>query len=246
MKVAVYTRVSTEEQNAKDRYGMRSQLSDIRRLCSSKKYQIVQFYSDMASGSKSNRPEFQQMLSDARNHLFEAIVVAKLDRLARALVLQLLTTDELQKIGVQVISVAEPLGEQDPDTARLIRSVMGAFNEFERSRINARMSGGRREKAKIGGFSGGAPPYGYIAQDHNLIVDKDQANIIREVFSLRGQRWTLQEIADKLNETTTTKRGKTWQPTQVSRILKHKNMYRGRYAYGSAESKGLQKAILRF
>jgi len=245
MKVAVYTRVSTEEQNAKDRYGMRSQLSDIRRLCSSRKYQIVQFYSDTASGSKSNRPEFQQMLSDAKNHLFEAIVVAKFDRLARSLVLQLLTTDELQKIGVQVISVAEPLGEQDPDTARLIRSVMGAFSEFERSRINARMSGGRREKAKIGGFSGGPPQYGYVSQDHKLVIDEDQAEVVRKIFFLRAQRWALQEIADKLNETTTTRRGKAWQPTQVSRILEHRSLYRGRYAYAKTETKGLQEAILR-
>ena len=185
------------------------------------------------------------MLSDARNHLFEAIVVAKLDRLARALVLQLLTTDELQKIGVQVISVAEPLGEQDPDTARLIRSVMGAFNEFERSRINARMSGGRREKAKIGGFSGGAPPYGYVSQDHKLVIDEDQAEVVRKIFFLRAQRWALQEIADKLNETSTTRRGKAWQPKQVSRILEHRSLYRGRYAYAKTETKGLQEAILR-
>jgi len=245
LKVAVYTRVSTEEQSAEDRYGMRSQMTDIRRLCSSRRYQVVQAYSDTVSGATSNRPGFQQMLSDAKNHLFEAIVVAKLDRLARSLVLQLVTTDELQKLGVQVISVAEPLGEQDQDTARLIRSVMGAFSEFERSRINTRMSGGRREKAKTGGFSGGPPQYGYVSQDHKLVIDEDQANVVRKIFVLRAQRWALQEIADKLNETSTTRRGKAWQPRQVSRILEHRSLYRGRYAYAKTETKGLQEAILR-
>jgi len=185
------------------------------------------------------------MLSDAKNQVFSAVIVAKLDRLARSLVLQLMTTDELQKLGVQVISVAEPLGEQDQDTARLIRSVMGAFSEFERSRIKTRMSGGRREKAKIGGFSGGPPQYGYVSRDHKLVIDEDQADVVRKIFVLRAERWTLQEIADKLNETTTTRRGKAWRPTQVSRILKHRSLYRGRYAYAKTETKGLQEAILR-
>ena len=78
------------------------------------------------------------------------------------------------------------------------------------------MSGGRREKAKTGGFSGGPPQYGYVSQDHKLVIDEDQANVVRKIFVLRAQRWALQEIADKLNETSTTRRGKAWQPKQVS------------------------------
>jgi len=106
------------------------------------------------------------------------------------------------------------------------------------------MSGGRREKAKTGGFSSGPPQYGYISQDYKLVIDEDQAEVVRKIFFLRAQRWALQEIADKLNETTTTRRGKAWQPKQVSRILEHRSLYRGRYAYAKTETKGLQKAIL--
>jgi len=245
MKIATYIRVSIEEQTGEDRYGMRAQLADIKRLCTSRRYTIVQTYQDAVSGATSNRPGFQQMLSDAKNQVFSAVVVAKLDRLARSLVLQLMTTDELQKLGVQVISVAEPTGEQDQDTARLIRSVMGAFSEFERSRINSRMSGGRREKAKTGGYSGGPPQFGYISRGHQLVVDEHQAQIVKKVFAWRSQRWTLHEIAEALNKESTTRRGMKWQPRQVSRILEHRSLYCGRYAYAKTETKGQQEPILR-
>ena len=244
MKVAIYTRVSTEEQGAKDRYGLRSQLSDIHKMCRAQRYEIVREYQDMASGAKSDRPAFQAMLNDARHHEFAGIVVAKLDRLARSLVLQLMTTDDMSKIGVEVISVAEPSGHGDPDTERLLRSVTGAFGEYERSRINSRMSGGRRIKAKLGGYCGGAPQYGFQAKEHRLVVDEGQAEIVREVFRLRAQRWSMQEIADKLNESSTTRRGKQWRGKAVWRILRHKSMYHGRYKYANCETKGQHQAIL--
>jgi DNA invertase Pin-like site-specific DNA recombinase len=245
MKIAAYMSISTEEQTGEERYSLRAQLADIKRLCTSRRYVIMETYRDTISGATSDRPGFQQMISDAQNHLFDAVVVAKLDRLGRSPAIQLMATDELEKLGLQVIPVAEPMGEQDQDTARLVRSVIAASSEFERSRMNSRMSAGRREKAKTGGYSGGPPQFGYVSRDHYLVVDVSQAQIVKKVFAWRSLRWTLQEIADELNKECTTRRGKKWQPRQVSRILQHRGLYRGRYAYGNIETRGRHEAILR-
>lgn len=90
------------------------------------------------------------------------------------------------------------------------------------------MTGGRKQKAK----------------EHRLVVDEGQAEIVREVFRLRAQRWSMQEIADMLNETSATRRGKQWQGKAVWRILHHKSMYHGRYCYGKTETKGQHQPIL--
>lgn len=244
MKVAIYSRVSTDEQAGEDRFGLKSQLADIRRLCRQKNYEIVREYQDQASGATADRPGFQAMIDEAKRGVFQAIVVAKLDRLARSLMLQLITTDELSKAGVQVISVAEPSGNGDPETDKLMKSIEGAFAEFERARINSRMTAGRKQKAKIGGYSGGSAPWGYVVKDHKLVVDQNQAQLVKEVFRLREEHWSYQEIADWLNERTPTRRKKVWRAMAVWRIVHNKSMYRGRYRYAKCETKGQHQAIL--
>ncbi|RIE08774.1 hypothetical protein SMC6_03535 [Candidatus Cryosericum odellii] len=70
-------------------------------------------------------------------------------------------------------------------------------------------------------------------------------DVVKKVFAWRSQRWTLHEIAEALNKESATRRGMRWQPRQVSRILEHRSLYRGRYAYAKTETKGQQEAILR-
>lgn len=245
MKVAAYMSLSTEEQPGEDRYSPRAQLADIKRLCTSRRYVIVETYQDTVSKAVSDRPGYQRMISDAKNRLFDAVVIAKLDQLAGSPGLQLLRTDQLENLGLRVIFVTEPAGTEDQDMSAIIRSVMDAFPEFERSKMISRMSAGRRDKAMRGGYSGGPPQFGYVLRDHELVVDEHEAEIIKKVFAWRSQRWTLQEIGDQLNKECTTRRGCKWQPRQVSRILEHHGLYRGRYAYGKIETKGRHEAILR-
>ena len=244
MKVGIYLRVSTEEQAGEDRFGLKSQMADIRRLCKLKHYEIVREYQDKASGATADRPGFQMMLDEAKGGVFQAVVIAKMDRLARSLMLQLITMDDLKKAGVQVISVAEPSGSGDPDTDQLMRNIEGAFSQYERARINSRMTGGRLQKARVGGYSGGSAPWGYRIVDHKLVIDQKQAQLVKEVFRLRQERWSYQEIADWLNDRTLTRRKKIWRAMAVWHVVHNKSTYRGRYKYANCETKGQHHAIL--
>ena len=242
---AVYLRVSTEEQSK--HWGVQAQLSSCKKYCRENKLAIAAVYTDIISGATSNRPGFQQMLIDAKQKSFSVIVVAKLDRLARDLYLQIGTIEDLRGHGVGVVSVAEPLGAGDEASNTLIRNIFGSFGQYEKDKIKGRLRGGALAKAKEGKYAGGRPPYGYMTSPKKtLIPDVAKVDVIRKVFSLNSRKYSLSEIAEELNAqgwVTTT--GKPWCKQAVDRILKDKLFYRGHYAYADIEAKGQHEAILR-
>jgi site-specific DNA recombinase len=242
---AVYLRVSTEEQSK--HWGVQAQLSSCKRYCRENKLAIASVYTDIISGATSNRPGFQQMLIDGKQKSFSVIVVAKLDRLARDLYLQIGTIEDLRGHGVEVVSVAEPLGAGDEASNTLIRNIFGSFGQYEKDKIKGRLRGGALAKAKEGRYAGGRPPYGYTTSPKKtLIPDASKADVIRKVFSLKARKYSLSEIAEELNAQgwlTTT--GKRWRKQAVDRVLKDKLFYRGHYAYADIEAKGQHEAVLR-
>src|ERR1019366_10589137 len=79
MKRAVLSvRVSTPEQSAEP------QLLDLRQMAAARGYEIVREYGDKLSGTKSNRPGLDALLSDAQRHRFDVVMVWAFDRMARA------------------------------------------------------------------------------------------------------------------------------------------------------------------
>ena len=245
MRVAVYTRVSTEGQLGPDKYGIRSQKADINRLLRQKRWDIAAEYTDTMSGMRADRPGLQEMLAAAHRHEFDAVVIARNDRLARSVIIALLTRQELEKLGIHIISVAEPTNENDDDTTKLINTVTGAVAEYDHSKIKKRMTGGRLAKATMGEYAGGRPIFGYDHVNKQLKMNPGQAAIVQEIFTLRNERWTMQAIATKLNEEKRlTRKGALWCSSQICRILQHKAFYRGRYRYSTVTAKGKQETIL--
>jgi len=99
---AFYCRVSTEEQNA-DR-----QISQLKTMQKLQNYMVYKIYIDKMSGGSSNRPDFQQMLKDARLRKFEILCVTSLDRFSREGIVNTLTyLKRLKKYGVALKSIRE-------------------------------------------------------------------------------------------------------------------------------------------
>lgn len=247
MVVAAYLRVSTDAQAGADRYGLDAQRSDIESYAKAHDMAIGLWFEDTVSGATLDRPGLSDLLSAASSHAFTVVIVAKLDRVARDLMLQLWIEKELLRSGVEIVSVAEPTNGNDP-TSHLFRQIIGAFAEFEKARITSRMSGGRKAKAKDGGYAGGKAPLGYGSQrgSHVLVVEPKQAATVRQVFALRSSGLSLHSIASKLNASAlTTAEGKPWHAVQVKRVLDRKPLYCGKYGYGGITAdKGKQERIL--
>ena len=78
MKVAIYTRVSSEEQV--EGYSLSAQEVLARRFAEAKEWEVVAVYEEPGRSGKSDlRPAFQQMIHDAEAHQFDVILVHKLD-----------------------------------------------------------------------------------------------------------------------------------------------------------------------
>src|SRR5664280_201014 len=234
MRATGYLRVSTDAQAGEDRFGLESQTEAIRNFAKGQGYDLVSWYTDAGvSGGTLERPELQRLLEDSRTGQFEVVLVAKMDRVARDLMAQLWLEKELLRADVEIISVAEPFRGQDA-TNRLFRQIIGAFAEFEKSRITDRMSSGRKIKASRGGYAGGGAPLGYRYKrgTGRLELDTEKVEAVKLAFKLRGQGMNLQQVADELNRLgMSTAKGSKFRRTQVMRIFTHQDVYAGIYSY---------------
>lgn len=249
MKTAAYLRVSTDGQIGEDRFGLSAQREAIQDFARNNGLEIARWYSDEGySGGTLERPGLQELLQDSGSEKFGVVIVAKMDRIARDLMSQLWIEKELLKNDAELVSAAEPFRGNDPANI-LFRQVIGAFAQFEKARIAERMSGGRRQKAKTGGYAGGGAPIGYTAQlgRKTLEIDNTKIATVQRVFAIRNQNpgMTLRTMAQKLNEEGfTTAENKPFRMEQVRRILQRESIYKGSYQYAGVQAQGRHEAII--
>lgn len=246
MKVVGYLRVSTKGQVGTDKFGLKSQMSSIREYCKSKGCEVERWYIDKGiSGAKEDRPSWGEVMRGEVPSGVEAVIVAKSDRVARDIYIYFAYKNELRKKGLQIISVAEDFGELGA-YAVILDAMIASIAEVERMNINARTSGGRKQKASRGGYSGGKEPYGYRSDKKTLVIVPEEAKVVREVYALRGEGLTYRDIIGELSkEGIVTRSGKRFTLAHIQNILHNEMTYRGYYHYGDSEwVKGEHQAII--
>ena len=143
MKVAIYTRVSTEQQSA-DR-----QVEMCKEYCKRHDFEIYKTYKDVYSGATDQRPEFNNMLKDMRDFRFNHIIVTKLDRIGRSLQHLLSMFDEFNNKKVSFTAITQNI-DTSTSMGKLQMQIMGAFAEFERNLISERTKEALRGNEKVG------------------------------------------------------------------------------------------------
>ena len=116
----------------------------IRRYAKEHGIRIVRvFREEGVSGTKdlANRPAFVEMMTALHANGVQLVLVEKLDRLARDLMVQETIIGDLRKHGFDLISVAEPDLLQDDPTRKLMRQIMGAIAEYEKTMIVLKLRG---------------------------------------------------------------------------------------------------------
>jgi hypothetical protein len=102
MRAAIYARVSTLDQNSQ------TQLIELRQLVGQRGLELVEEYVDNGySGAKARLPALDKLMADAARHRFDVVVLWAFDRLARSVRHLLETLDELNRLGIQFISLRE-------------------------------------------------------------------------------------------------------------------------------------------
>ena len=130
MRIAIYARVSTEDQT------LEQQIEPCVRRCEAEQWKY-EVYHEKASGSKETRPQLDLMLQAIRKREFDGVLVYKLDRLGRSLKHLLQILEELKNKGVSFISISEGFDTSTP-MGRFGLSIMGALAQMERELISER------------------------------------------------------------------------------------------------------------
>ena len=137
-----YVRVSSIDQN------------EARQIESLEKYGIERWYTEKISGKDANRPKLQEMLEYVREG--DTIHIHDLSRLARSTADLLVIVDLLGKKGVHLVSNKENIDSSTP-TGKLMLTMIGAINEFERTNILERTREGIAIAKREGVYKGRKP-----------------------------------------------------------------------------------------
>jgi len=211
-KAYAYLRVSGKGQVKGD--GFPRQLQAIKAYSAAHDIKVVQvFREEGVAGTKDSmdRPAWAAMMTALHANGVKTIVIEKLDRLARDLMVQEATIGDLQKDGFILISVAEPdLMASDP-TRILMRQLMGAVAQYDKSQIVLKLRGARMRKRATEGRCEGRKPFGR---------DETERAAVERMKALRDAGLGFDRIAVQLNsEGVPTRTGKRWHGVVVNRIL---------------------------
>ena len=211
-KAFAYLRVSSKGQVRGD--GFPRQSKAIREYVQAHGIRLVKvFREEGVSGTKDleNRPALSEMLQALHANEVRLVLIERLDRLARDLGIQEAIIADLQKHGFELVSVAEPDLLRDDPTRTLMRQVLGAVSEYEKSVLVAKLRGARERKRARTGRCEGRKPFGKTQAERRAI---------ERMGELRTQGMGFDRIARKLNDegVPTRVRGR-WHGWAVNQIL---------------------------
>jgi len=245
MNVAGYTRVSTQEQ-AINGLGLEVQRDKIVAYCTSQSWELFKIYEDGGvSGATMDRPSFTQMLADGKDGKFDLILTYKIDRISRSLKnLLILVEDTLAPMGIGLKSVTESFIDTSSPEGMAMFQVLGTFSELERKQITRKLTDARQKKYEGGGYAGGHIPYGYDVLNGKLIVNDEEAAIVRTIYAMRKDGYSLRRICKALNDQgIKTKRGTIWRADGIRYILTNE-LYTGRIQYSGETTMGDHESIV--
>ena len=178
MKVAIYSRVSTQDQCVD------MQISDLRQYCEQRGLRIYKEYSDEGiSGTKDRRPALDELMSDARKRKFDAVLCWRFDRFARSTKHLITALEEFRHLGIEFVSFQENIDTSSP-LGKAVFTIVSAISELERNIIIERVKAGIR-RAKENGKRLGRP------KRLNLLN-------IEELKKMRDQGLSFKKIGEKV------------------------------------------------
>jgi DNA invertase Pin-like site-specific DNA recombinase len=211
-KAFAYIRVSGKGQVKGD--GFPRQLRAIKEYGQKNGIKLVRvFREEGVTGTKDSmdRPAWSSMVTALLGNGVKTIIIEKLDRLARDLMVQETAIADLARSGFTLISVMEPdLMANDP-TRILMRQMLGAVAQYDKSQIVLKLRGARMRKRATEGRCEGRKPFGR---------DEGERATIERMKALRAEGLAFNRIAERLNsEGQPTRTGKHWHGVVVNRIL---------------------------
>jgi DNA invertase Pin-like site-specific DNA recombinase len=215
---------------------------------------LIKIYQDLGiSGASNTRPQFQQLLEDARAGQFNTVVVSRFSRFARSLSIMVHALEELEKSNVRFVSLHERYDSGDTSPAgTLIRNILISLAEFEREQIRETLYAGKFHRWAAKKIWVGGVPYGYSFNKElgQLEPIPEKLEIYKQMVSFYlDQNMSFDQILDRLAEMGVKCGKRPFSKPVLGNILKstvYKGYYIGhQYGYSKVTTRKGQEVIRR-
>lgn len=228
----ILARYSTDNQSEAS---IETQVEHCSAWCKKNNLSILDIFADYAvSGMKSTRPQYERMMGLLRKGGADTVVIYDQSRMFRNMIAWFQFREELDGMGVRVISVTQPaVGGDLSDPANFLsEGAFALFNQMHVLQTRQKTLAGVKHRALSGKHTGGIPALGYRVEDERLVVDEAEAAIVRQIFERYAAGETYGQILAALNDQgLKTKRGAAFGRNSLHDLLKNPK-YVGRAVFG--------------
>lgn len=202
-RCVLYARLSVTKEES---VSIERQLDAGRKYAAARGWPVVGEFVDDGVSATANRPEERRGWSDLLAATgFDAVVIWKVDRLARR-VLDFLHADEaLQARGAGLVAVEDPIDMTSPQ-GRAFAVMLAVFGEMEAEAIRSRVRAARAQLLRAGRWPGGGIPYGYASAPNPdgpgriLVKDPTRITWLTEAVALASRGTPVNAIARWLTD----------------------------------------------
>ncbi|WP_315899446.1 recombinase family protein [Priestia flexa] len=217
-------------------YSINAQLQTLRQYANLYNWVIADEYVDEGISGKNitARPAMQRLIADVEQEKFQAVLVWKISRLSRNMLDTLTLLDKFEDYGVKFISYSENFDTGSP-IGRLVVQLMASIAEMERNTLAENVKLGMKQRALEGSWNGGVI-FGYDSIEKKLVINEEEAKVVRLIFTLYSQGKGLKAIANQLNKYGyRTKRDRHFSINGVATILDNP-VYNGKISWLKVEN----------
>lgn len=248
-RVGGYLRLSREDGDKEESDSIGSQRSIIEEKIKQlgDEFELYDFYIDDGyTGLNTDRPSFQRMLEDIETKKVNCIITKDLSRLSRNnFEANYLLEIYFLENNIRYISILDNVDTYKKNSNNDIIQFKTLINDWYSKDISRKVKSGVWARKEQGLFVGAKAPYGYMKDENNknkLIVNKDEAKIVKRIFQMYDSGSTMGQIAKKLQDEKVycpsyngfekNKNGiYGWNYSTISKILKNE-FYLGNTVYG--------------
>ena len=184
LRVTFYARVSSESDEQLNSLGNQINYYESY-IKKNKAWTFVPGYIDegISGISTKHRENFNRMIDDAGRDMFDLIITKEISRFARNTLDSIQYTRQLLSYGVGVYFQNDGIRTFDDD-AELRLSIMSSIAQDELRKLSSRIKFGHQQAIKNGVVLGNSRIFGYKKENKRLVIDEDEAKMVRELFEL--------------------------------------------------------------
>lgn len=204
-RICGYCRVSTDKSDQRNSITTQEKLF-IRETARHPNWTYIKTYIDdgISGTTTENRPDFLQMTADAKNGVFDILLVKEVSRFSRNVKDFITEIDKLKATGIVVVFLAQDTDTETENTTELYQYILAA--ERESRTTSGRVRIGQQQRMEDGVIFGRKRMYGYeIEKDEydiqHLRIIEEEAEVIRQIFKWYISGDGAHSIARKLEKT---------------------------------------------